>query len=378
MTSAQKIAKEKFKKAIEYRNKTGVSLKEAFAHVYGRKVSGTGNTYIFKVYDRNDFGEPINNTGRKVTISASSQSNAKDKLYKKYPSSKYFCELMDSYTNKVGAVKKAPAKKVSIPGKHTDTKSHNVNIKIVSGIGNIENATYKILGLKIGFKKEIDKETGLYIIQVLDLSNNKKIIPISNNSDSKEVAYDITEYIKYYTNTPSNVESYGVRRKLEKLVPSIKKEVQKLNKSVKKAPVKKVAVKKAPAKKVARQSRSSKKVKATYKVDYQTGTENRTDRGNNQDAKRKALPPGKRISKSGRTYYETRANRTDFSRSAMTGIDDYKNLSLGAKKLYKEINQKGFFKFNSEENILIFLYDEAIKKGQFKKAEYLKELYDIL
>ena len=39
MTAAQKIAKEKFKKAIAYRQKTGVSLKEAFAYIYGRKVS---------------------------------------------------------------------------------------------------------------------------------------------------------------------------------------------------------------------------------------------------------------------------------------------------------------------------------------------------
>ena len=38
MTQAQKIAKEKFKKAIAYRTKTGVSLKEAFAHIYGKKV----------------------------------------------------------------------------------------------------------------------------------------------------------------------------------------------------------------------------------------------------------------------------------------------------------------------------------------------------
>lgn len=39
MTQAQKIAKEKFKKAIAYRKKTGASLKEAFAFVYGKKVS---------------------------------------------------------------------------------------------------------------------------------------------------------------------------------------------------------------------------------------------------------------------------------------------------------------------------------------------------
>jgi len=37
MTQAQKTAKAKFKQAIAYRIKTGVSLKEAFAHIYGKK-----------------------------------------------------------------------------------------------------------------------------------------------------------------------------------------------------------------------------------------------------------------------------------------------------------------------------------------------------
>jgi hypothetical protein len=37
MTQAQKTAKAKFKQAIAYRQKTGVSLKEAFAHIYGKK-----------------------------------------------------------------------------------------------------------------------------------------------------------------------------------------------------------------------------------------------------------------------------------------------------------------------------------------------------
>lgn len=41
MTAAQKIAKEKFKKAIAIRKKTGVSLKEAFAEVYGKKKVGS-------------------------------------------------------------------------------------------------------------------------------------------------------------------------------------------------------------------------------------------------------------------------------------------------------------------------------------------------
>lgn len=38
MTAAQKTAKLKFKQAIAYRQKTGVTLKEAFAHIYGKKV----------------------------------------------------------------------------------------------------------------------------------------------------------------------------------------------------------------------------------------------------------------------------------------------------------------------------------------------------
>jgi hypothetical protein len=38
MTAAQKTSKDKFKKAIAYRKATGVTLKAAFAHVYGKKV----------------------------------------------------------------------------------------------------------------------------------------------------------------------------------------------------------------------------------------------------------------------------------------------------------------------------------------------------
>ena len=75
MTQAQKIAKDKFKKAIEYRKKTGVSLKDAFAHIYGKKVGAV--------------------------------------------------------KKKAAPKKKAASKKVT--GSHKDTKSHNVNIRVVSG-----------------------------------------------------------------------------------------------------------------------------------------------------------------------------------------------------------------------------------------------------
>ena len=92
MTQAQKIAKDKFKKAIEYRKKTGVSLKEAFAHIYGKKVGAV----------------------------------------KKKAAPKKKAALKKSAPKKKSAVKKVASKRIT--DIHKDSKSHNVNIKVVSGV----------------------------------------------------------------------------------------------------------------------------------------------------------------------------------------------------------------------------------------------------
>lgn len=95
MTQAQKIAKDKFKKAIEYRKKTGVSLKEAFAHIYGKKVGAV----------------------------------------KKKAAPK-----------KKAALKKAAPKKTAskrITDIHKDSKSHNVRISVVSGTKKKKVGDYK-------------------------------------------------------------------------------------------------------------------------------------------------------------------------------------------------------------------------------------------
>jgi len=78
MTAAQKAARVKFNKAIAIRKKTGCTLKEAFAQVYGKKVGA-------------------------VKKKSAKKSAPKKKAVKK-----------DSY--------------------HKDTKSHNVNIRVVSGV----------------------------------------------------------------------------------------------------------------------------------------------------------------------------------------------------------------------------------------------------
>ena len=79
MSLAQKKARENFKKAIAYRKKTGCSLKQAFSYVKTGKVTGVKKAVVKKK-----------------------------------------------------AVKKAAKKKAV--SSHKDTKSHNVNIRVVSGV----------------------------------------------------------------------------------------------------------------------------------------------------------------------------------------------------------------------------------------------------
>lgn len=86
MSLAQKKARENFKKAIAYRKKTGCSLKQAFAYVKGGKVIGVKKSVVTK-------------------------KAVKKVLIKK-------------------AAKKKPV------SSHKDTKSHNVNIRVVSGVEN--------------------------------------------------------------------------------------------------------------------------------------------------------------------------------------------------------------------------------------------------
>jgi hypothetical protein len=109
MTAAQKAAKEKFSKAIAYRTKTGVSLKEAFAHVYGKKVGAV----------------------------------------KKKAAPKKKAAVKKVTVKKAAPKKKAASKKLT--SSHKDIKSHNVNIRVVSGlkkkkINNAKNSNIKSIG----------------------------------------------------------------------------------------------------------------------------------------------------------------------------------------------------------------------------------------
>ncbi len=165
MTAAQKIAKEKFKKAIAIRKKTGVSLKEAFAEVYGKKKVGAVKK---------------KKAAKKVVKKAAPKKAAK-KVVKKAAPKKAAKKVVQKTKPRYSAKKHTnwetiPAHKRRVNGmeNHKDTKSHNVNIRVVSGIDkNIISQNRMILTKYNDTKNEIAKQEQYLINWNFALKSNK-------------------------------------------------------------------------------------------------------------------------------------------------------------------------------------------------------------
>ena len=206
MTQAQKIAKEKFKKAIAYRTKTGVSLKEAFAHIYGKKVGvikkkvapkkkaavkkigavkkKSENKYKYFIQD----SEAGNVIDKYITLSEAKKDLLKfekdDKKEWIYKQNFYEIKSVNNKKN-VGNIKKKAA-----PKKKASTKKINGlnNKSIVSGVGNIVSKTMKDISdtkkiiidqsellerLQQSYKKMKNKENKeLLMMDIKTLKNN--------------------------------------------------------------------------------------------------------------------------------------------------------------------------------------------------------------
>ena len=148
MTAAQKKAKNNFIKAIAYRKKTGCSLKEAFAHVYGKKVGAVKKKEM-----------PKKKAAKKAVV------------------------------KKKVAKKAAPKKKATVRnyGSHKDTASHNVRISVVSGINQ---------------KKDIYEQLEKTWFHILDLENIIKTLRkakqrTSDKQRKKYLDYDLKQSIKF-------------------------------------------------------------------------------------------------------------------------------------------------------------------------------------
>ena len=177
MTAAQKAAKANFKKAIEYRKKTGVSLKEAFAHVYGKKKVGAAP--------------------KKKAAKKAAPKKAAKKVVKKAAPKKVVKKATPKKTAKKKHTKygKVKAHVRRVAGLHKDTKSHNVNIRVVSGVGK----NIKIGSMPVYKDKDAAREIQLYADNDSQLYYQRRK-PILQNLSKKYLKgqYDIDKAAKLW------------------------------------------------------------------------------------------------------------------------------------------------------------------------------------
>jgi hypothetical protein len=129
MTAAQKTAKAKFKQAIAYRQKTGVSLKEAFAHIYGKKVGAVKKKAAPK---KKAAKKVVKKVVRKIVKKAAPKKVAKKKLTPK------------DYDMRYSA--KKPGKRTSASGNtYYENRANRSDRGKLLGIGNVEDKMFKDL-----------------------------------------------------------------------------------------------------------------------------------------------------------------------------------------------------------------------------------------
>jgi DNA repair protein RadC len=184
MTAAQKTAKANFKKAIEYRKKTGVSLKEAFAHVYGKKVGAAPKKKATKK-------AAPKKAAKKVVKKAAPKKVAKKAAPKKH--TKY--GKVKAHTRRVAGTNKIPSEFVSLSG-YRETKEivlgsvgklktiekliPEVKVRITRGKSVINDQIKSSKDSAIIFKKFIgkDKIQTQEFFAVMYLSQSNKVIGV--------------------------------------------------------------------------------------------------------------------------------------------------------------------------------------------------------
>lgn len=186
MTAAQKIAKEKFKKAIAIRKKTGVSLKEAFAEVYGKKKVGAVKKK--KAAPKKAAKKVVKKAAPKKAAKKVVKKAAKKVVQKTKP--RYSAKKHKNWAT-------IPAHKRRVNGmeNHKDTKSHNVNIRVVSGLGK----SIKIGSMPSYKDKDAAREIQLYADNDSQLYRQRKN-PILQNLSRKYIkgTYDIDKAAKLW------------------------------------------------------------------------------------------------------------------------------------------------------------------------------------
>jgi len=209
MTTAQKNAKAKFKQAIAYRQKTGVSLKEAFAHIYGKKVGSVAKkTVKTKTVKK-----------AKLTPDDKKDKSAFNAMARKYKKARVGALKLKPnemrlglLSKKVGAtvkkkkISKKPSEKdilnkIHIVKKGVDNLDETQHKHMMGKLGKVHN--YNLIALKGALSQLKDLETHLAILKNVKPKIVKTQLPvirreIKNTVNSiKEIKIHITQLKKY-------------------------------------------------------------------------------------------------------------------------------------------------------------------------------------
>jgi hypothetical protein len=160
MTAAQKTAKANFKKAIEYRKKTGVSLKEAFAHVYGKKVGAVKKKAAPKKKAAlKKKAAPKKVAKKKVAVKKQTGTSVKyyDKLHQAKPVGKRTTKNPHKYRGKT--IRKSTT--------YTESRANRSDKGVLLGIGAIDTQLIKRYQDNIKHLKDTEKT-------ILDYQNTLK------------------------------------------------------------------------------------------------------------------------------------------------------------------------------------------------------------
>lgn len=138
-------------------------------------------------------------------------------------------------------------KRATKSGSHKDTRSHNVNIRVVSGVP--DNYSFSFGDAKLYTQKQFTIFGKVELVVFEPIS--KKTITVLDGKNTTTATKELLAFIiTKQKSTYYDLDTW--EKKLKKLVTELNKEITKYNKDIKapkKAVVKKATVKRAPAKK---------------------------------------------------------------------------------------------------------------------------------
>jgi hypothetical protein len=184
----------------------------------------------------------------------------------------YVKEASKKYASKSPAIKKKIAKKkigIVKPIKtHKDTKSHNVNIRVVSGVGALPvGFKGSILGINFKVINQFDIYNNVAAI-IEDVKNGATIAVIDGTGNYKNKADQFESYIKNQTNESKYNFPKDLKSRIDKFVSNLNTEVKKYNSGKKLTTKKKpLIIKKAASKKIVKKTNTITKVKEVLKQD---------------------------------------------------------------------------------------------------------------